>query len=239
MARFTDKTFLLVGASSGIGNAVLSTLVDEGAQVYVWGRNEPGLDSSRVVFSSVDVTEDLSSQSPQMPDRLDGVVYSPGSINLGAFRQLKPETYLSDFNLNLVGAVRVLQAVQQVLASDDGASVVFFSTVAARIGMQFHASVASVKAALHGLAISLAAEYASKGVRFNVIAPSLTDTPLASRLLGNDKKREAAAGRHPLGRVGDPGDIARAALFLLDPANSWITGQILGVDGGLSGISGL
>lgn len=239
MAQFSDRTYLLVGGSSGIGNASLSALVGAGATVHVWGRNEPQGLSGPVSFSEVDVTRDIGEQSPSIPEKLDGVLYSPGSINLGAFRQLKAQTYQDDFNLNVVGAVRVLQAVQQQLAADDGGSVVFFSTVAARIGMQFHASVASVKAALHGLAMSLAAEYASKGVRFNVVAPSLTDTPLASRLLGNEKKREASAQRHPLGRVGEPGDIARAALFLLDPENSWITGQIIGVDGGLSGISGL
>ena len=237
MGDLNGKEFLVVGASTGIGRATARRLVGAGATVHVWGRTEP--DINGVSFSSVDVTADFDPASLTIPESLDGVVYCPGNINLGAFRQLKPETYLQDFNLNVVGAVRVLKAVQNALVAGDGGSVVMFSTVAARIGMQFHASVAAAKAGLQGLAASLAAEYAAKGVRFNVVAPSLTDTPLAERLLSNDKKREASAQRHPLGRVGKPEDIASAAMFLLDPENSWITGQTIGVDGGLSAISGL
>ena len=190
------------------------------------------------IHSRIDVTRDLAEQSYELPERLDGLVYAPGTINLGAFQRLKPETYLEDYTVNVVGAVRVIAAAHDALIRQR-ASVVLFGTVAARIGMQFHASIASAKAALGGLAISLAAEYAARRVRFNVIAPSLTDTPLADRLLSNDKKRQASAERHPLGRIGTPDDIARAALFLLDGRNDWITGQVLGVDGGLGAISGL
>ncbi len=190
------------------------------------------------IHARIDVTRDLAEQSYALPERLDGLVYAPGTISLGAFQRLKPETYVEDYTVNVVGAVRVIAAAHDALIHS-GASVVLFGTVAARIGMQFHASIASAKAALGGLAISLAAEYASKRVRFNVVAPSLTDTPLAARLLSNDKKRHASAERHPLGRVGTPEDSARAAVFLLDGRNDWITGQVLGVDGGLGSISGL
>ncbi|MEX2442046.1 MAG: SDR family oxidoreductase [Alkalispirochaeta sp.] len=240
MNTFSDKSVLVVGASSGIGHAVLTALLAEGADLYAWSRTEPdGGFPPGVTYSSVDVTRDLSEQNPKFPDNLDGVVFAPGSINLGSFKQLKPQVYLDDYNLNVVGAVRVLQLVQGPLIAESGGSVVMYSTVAAGVGMQFHASVASAKAALHGLTGTLAAEFAEKNVRFNLVAPSLTDTPLAQRLLANDKKRDAAAQRHPLKRVGTPGDIARATLFFLNPENSWITGQTIGVDGGLSAISGL
>lgn len=235
-----DKSFLVVGASSGIGQAIAEDLVSDGARVISWSRHAPSAPAlSSIEHATVDVTHDLGDQDLLVPETLDGVVYAPGSINLGAFRQLKPQTYQDDFNLNVVGAVRVLKAVHEPLTAAPGASVVFFSTVAVQTGMQFHASVAAAKGALHGLARSLAAEYAPKNVRFNVVAPSLTDTPMAERLLSNEKKRDAAAARHPLGRVGAPGDIARTARFFLDPENSWVTGQIIGVDGGLSAVSGL
>lgn len=240
MNIFAEKNILVVGASSGIGNAVVAALASEGANLFAWSRSEPeeGFPAG-VTYSQVDVTKDISEQSPEFPDDLDGVVYAPGNINLGAFKQLKPQVYLDDYNLNVVGAVRVLQTVQGALVAGAGASVVMYSTVAAGVGMQFHASVASAKAGLHGLTGTLSAEFADKNVRFNVVAPSLTDTPLAKRLLSSDKKREAAAHRHPLKRVGTPNDIARATLFFLNPENSWITGQVIGVDGGLSAISGL
>ena len=230
----------MVGASSGIGAATAEALTDAGATVHLWSRNRPESEAlADAPFSAVDVTRELDDQDVHLPQELDGVVYAPGTINLGSFARLSTQVYQDDFNVNVVGAVRVLKAVQGALTAGDGGSVVFFSTVAARIGMQFHASVAASKAALHGLAMSLAAEYASKHVRFNVVAPSLTDTPLASRLLSSEKKREASAARHPLGRVGRPEDIATTALFLLNPEHSWITGQVIGVDGGLSAISGL
>jgi len=240
MTTLENQTVLVVGASSGVGYAVMEALIQEGAHVHAWSRSEPaGGYPPGVTYSAVDVTQEIPQQNPTIPDNLAGVVFAPGNITLGAFKQLKPQVYMDDYNLNVVGAVRVLQAVQSALVADGGASVVMFSTVAAGVGMQFHASVASAKAALHGLTGTLAAEFADKNVRFNLVAPSLTDTPLAGRLLSNDKKREAAAQRHPLKRVGAPGDIARATLFFLNPENSWITGQCLGVDGGLSAISGL
>ena len=238
--NLTGKNFIVVGGSSGIGATTVTSLLNAGASVTVWSRSEPAeLVSAGAEWSPVDVTSDIDSASLSIPEVLHGLVYAPGSINLGSFRQLKPETYLDDFNLNVVGAVRVLKAAMPALSAAESASVVFFGTVAAAVGMQFHASVASAKAGLIGLAKSLAAEYAAKAIRFNVVSPSLTDTPMAARLLRDDKKRAAAAERHPLQRVGNPEDIASATVFLLDPDNSWITGQVIGVDGGLSAISGL
>jgi NAD(P)-dependent dehydrogenase (short-subunit alcohol dehydrogenase family) len=135
-----------------------------------------------------------------------------------------------------MGAVRTLQQVQPLLMASEQSSVVFFSTVAVQTGMPFHASVAAAKGALEGLGRSLAAEWAPK-VRVNVIAPSITDTPLANRFLNNDAKKEKAALRHPLKRVGTTTDVAQLAAFLLSEKSSWMTGQVLGLDGGMSALN--
>lgn len=215
-------------------------LLEEGAEIWVWSRRDvPELRDRGVHLSQVDVTQELQSQGPELPQSLDGLVYAPGSIELAPFRQLKPETFQKEFDLNVVGAVRVIQHVLDALTAEGGAGVVMYSTVATSRGMTFHASIAAAKSAVEGLAISLAAELAGKKVRFNVVAPSLTDTPLAERLLNNEKRRQASADRHPLKRVGEPGDIAAATLYLLSEDAGWVTGQRIGVDGGLSMVSGL
>lgn len=231
--------YLIVGGTSGIGLQVVQDLVDAGHNVTVWARREsPDFGREGVSYSQVDVTDTLP-EGLTVPDSLDGVVYCPGSINLAAFRQLKPSVFESDLNVNVLGAVRVLHATLPALTAGDGGGVVFIATTASKIGMNFHSSVSTAKTALTGLSKSLAAEYASKNVRFNVVAPSLTDTPLAANLLNNDKKRERSAERHPLKRVGRPEDIAAAVEYFLSKDASWVTGQILAVDGGMSSVSGL
>lgn len=231
---YARKKILVVGASSGIGHAVARELLNDGAELYIWNRSDAAdLVRNGARQSLVDVTAPIDTEAVELPTELHGLVYAPGTINLAPFRQLKPESYQQDFLVNVMGAVHVLHAVHNRLLASGGASVVMFSTVAVTTGMAFHASVAAAKGAVEGLVRSLAAEYAGKQIRFNAVAPSLTDTPLAARLLGTEKKTSMAADRHPLKRIGRPEDIAAAALFLLDPANSWITGQIIGVDGGL------
>ncbi len=232
--------YLIVGGSSGIGREVARRLTARGDEVEVWARrSEPDLDGlDQVVYRQIDISEALPDNLP-VPERLDGLFYAPGTINLAPFRSLKPEQFAADFDVNVLGAVRVLQHVLPALTGGDGSSVVFVSTVAANVGMNFHTSIAAAKGAIVGLGRSLAAELASKRVRVNVVAPSLTDTPLASRLLDNEKKRERAAERHPLKRVGTVDDIAAAVCYFLGPESQWVTGQVLGVDGGMSGISGL
>ncbi|MDZ7358758.1 MAG: SDR family oxidoreductase, partial [candidate division KSB1 bacterium] len=170
------------------------------------------------------------------PELLDGVVYCPGTINLRPFRQLKEEDFLTDFKINALGAVKTIQGtLNRMKKVEQTASIVLFSTVAVQTGMSYHASIASAKGAVEGLTRSLAAELAPK-IRVNCIAPSLTDTPLAARLLGSEEKQQAAAERHPLKRFGQPEDIANLACFLLSDESSWITGQVLHVDGGMSSV---
>ena len=144
------------------------------------------------------------------------------------------EDYLNDFQQNLLGAVRLLRVCLPALKRANGASVVLYSTVATRVGMPFHASVAASKSAVEGFAKSIAAEWASSSIRVNVIAPSLTDTPLAAALLNTPEKRDAAAKRHPLQRIGSPAQIASLTQFLLSDNSNFITGQTISVDGGMS-----
>ena len=237
---FSNKRIVVVGGSSGIGREIVERLHEAGAELWVWARREMSdLEGLGIHVSAVDVTRDIGGQSPELPEEVDGLVYAPGSIELAPFRQLSPEKMAVEYDLNVIGAVRVIQYALKALTRGGGGSVVFFSTVATSQGMNFHASIAAAKSGVEGLAISLAAEFASKGVRFNVVAPSLTDTPLAERLLSNEKRRQASAERHPLKRVGSPGDIAAAATYLLSDDASWVTGQRLGVDGGLSVVSGM
>ena len=224
------KNILLIGGSHGIGKSIIETL-DSDYTIYVASRTEEDLPEN-VTHIKYDVTQDAL-DTEMLPDVLDGFVYCPGSINLKPFKMLSEETFNEDLQLNFMGLIKSLKAVEDRLKKSDQASLVFFSTVAVKMGMPFHTSVAAAKGAIEGFAKALAAEYAPQ-YRVNVIAPSLTDTPLASRLLGNEKKKEKMDERHPLKRVGTPQDIAKVAAFLLSDESSWVTGQILGIDGGMS-----
>ena len=234
MADFTNKTILVVGGTSGIGQAIVHDLLDKGGRVIMASRQEPAGDiAERVEHISLDVN-DISDQLSELPDELHGLVYTPGSINLKPFTVLKPEDFMADFQLNVLGAIQVIKTALKPLRAANGASIVLFSTVAVHVGLNYHTSVATAKGALEGFGRSLAAELAAKKVRVNLIAPSLTDTPLAENLLSTEEKQAASRQRHPLGRYGQPEDIARAAVFLLSDDSDWITGQVMHVDGGLS-----
>ena len=228
-----NKNYLVVGGSYGIGLEVVKILVGQNANVYVLARTEGDLPASNNIhFQENDV---LGEEKIVLPETLNGVVYCPGSINLKPFRSLKPDAFRSDFEINLVGAVKVLQAAQRLLHKTENSSVVLFSTVAVQQGMPYHSSVAASKGAIEGLARTLAAEWAPK-VRVNVVAPSLTDTPLAARLLSSDERRDTSAQRHPLKRIGTVSDISEVVCFLLSQKSAWMTGQVLGVDGGISSL---
>ena len=230
------KRFLVVGGTSGIGRRIVDRLSADGAEVFTVSRRAtPETNADRHL--SLDVTgDDMAALKAFLPEALDGVVYGPGSITLKSFRALKPDDLRGDYEINVLGAVKVLQTALPALKKRPGAGVVLFSTVATAAGMGFHASIAAAKAAVEGLGLSLAAEWARDGIRVNVVAPSLTATPLAEALLSTEAKQEAAAARHPLARVGTPVEIAAAACYLLADDAGWVTGQVLRVDGGLSSL---
>ena len=230
------KNIFVVGGSSGIGLEIVKRLATTGHEVYVGSRSDRNLaNMADVHHLLLDVSaEPLDLES--LPETLQGLVYCPGTITLKPFQRLTTDDFLQDFNLNLLGAVKVIQgSLKRLRKSPEGASIVLFSTVAVKIGMPFHASTASAKAAVEGFARSLAAEFAPR-IRVNVIAPSLTDTPLAENLLSSDQKRQGSIDRHPLKRIGTSQEIAQMAIHLLSDKGSWMTGQIFHVDGGMSSV---
>jgi NAD(P)-dependent dehydrogenase (short-subunit alcohol dehydrogenase family) len=225
------KTTLIIGASSGIGRALAENLINNNQAVISLSRNKPDLEN--IEHYSYDVLS--NEQLPQISQQIDGIVYCPGSINLKPFRTLKQQDFITELELNVLGAIKILQAYSSNLVQSKNASVVFFSTVAVQTGMPFHSSVAVSKGALEGLTRALAAEFAPK-IRVNCIAPSLTQTPLAGKLINTPEKLEAGANRHPLKRIGTATDIANAAEFLLSDKASWVTGQVIHIDGGMSSL---
>jgi NAD(P)-dependent dehydrogenase (short-subunit alcohol dehydrogenase family) len=225
----TQKRYLVVGVSRGIGKHIVDQLINEGHSVIGISRTAvDGLDH----HFCLDVTHDAL---PAIADSLDGFVFCPGSIVLKSIRSVSAEDIRKEMDLNIISAVRVLQHVLPNLQQSAQAAVVFFSTVAVQTGMPYHAVVAMAKGAVEGLTRSLAAELAPK-IRVNCIAPSLTDTSLAARLLDTDAKRQGAAERHPLKTVGTPQDIAAMACFLLSEKAAFMSGQIVKMDGGISSV---
>ena len=228
------KNILIVGGSSGIGFELVKLLHTD-HNIIVANRTHEGLDGLSHSYISFDVETD-EMEGSSLPETLHGLVYCPGTINLRPFKGIKPEVFSKDFSINVLGAIKTLQSVLSRLQNSEvPASVVFFSTVAVQTGMPYHTSVAAAKGAIEGLSRSLAAELAPK-VRFNVIAPSLVDTPLAEKFLNNDTKKSNAAARHPLQRVGSPEEIAQMTAFLLSDNSSWMTAQTLTIDGGIGTI---
>lgn len=223
---------LVVGGSSGIGQALVEQLKNRGHQVMASYHQHPVASSEQVTYFPLNVVDETL-PTDHLPEVLDGVVYCPGSIQLKPFGRFTEADFLHDYRLQVTGAVKVLQAVFPRLKKSTHASVVLFSTVAVQAGMPFHSLVAASKGAVEGLVRSLAAEWAPS-IRVNGIAPSLTDTPLASALLQTVEKREAAAQRHPLKKIGFADDVAGLAAYLLSPESRWMTGQILHLDGGMS-----
>ena len=225
------KNILFIGGSSGIGLETIKLLHEE-HNLIVACRTDENLSGLNITYLKFDVLND-ELDLEKIPETLDGFVYFPGSINLRPFRGLKLSTFEEDLNINFLSMVKTLQKVLNNLKKSNNSSIVLYSTVAVKVGMPFHTSVSASKGAIEGFAKSLAAELAPN-IRVNVIAPSLTDTPLAIRFLNNDLKKEKVGERHPLKRYGQARDIANSTSFLLSDKSSWVTGQILGVDGGMS-----
>ncbi len=229
------SNYLIIGASSGIGKALADNLVNEGHYVFGTFNKTTSVASHRLLdMQALDVL-DGEIELINIPEVLDGIIYCPGSINLKPFARIKPESYKEDFDLQVIGAIKVIQKYLSHLKKSENAAIVLFSTVAVQQGFNFHTQVSVSKGAIEGLVKSLSAELAPQ-VRVNGIAPSLTNTPLASKLLSTEDKIKANGDRHPLKRIGEAEDIANMAAFLLSDKASWITGQIYHVDGGMSQI---
>ncbi len=227
--------FLIIGGSSGIGEQLTLQLIEAGNKVYAsYNTKYPTSTNNNLEYFKLNVLDEDSDLS-FLPNEIHGLVYCPGSINLKPFDRIKPTDFELDYQLQVIGAIKIIQQVLPKLKISINASIVLFSTVAVRTGLPFHSQVAVSKGALEGLTKALAAEFAPK-IRVNAIAPSLTNTPLANTLINSEQKIEANAQRHPLKRIGEPKDIANMAEFLLSQKASWITGQVFHVDGGMSSI---
>lgn len=227
------KKYLIIGASSGIGKALTLELLSQGHHV-IGTYNSTAIEQTspnlEVVHFDV-MAEEMNFDF--IPSELDGLIYCPGAIKLLPFKRLKTADILSDFQLQVAGAVSVIQNCLPALKNGTDPSIVLFSTVAVQSGFNFHTQVSMSKGAIEGLTKALSAELAPT-IRVNAIAPGLTDTPLASKLLNTPEKKEANAQKHPMKRIGEPEDLANMAAFLLSEKSSWITGQIIHVDGGMS-----
>ena len=227
------KNYLIIGGSSGIGKEISELLSKENI-VFSTSRNELNESNENIRHIRYNVLED-ELNTELLPDQIDGFVYCPGTINLRPFRSLKLETFRSDLELNLIGAIKTLQVILSKLQQSSSASIIFYSTVAVKTGMPFHSSVSSSKSALEGLTRSLAAEFAPK-IRVNCIAPSIVNTPLANKFLNTEDKIEKAAARHPLNKIGTAKEIAQLTEYLLGEKSKWITGQVINIDGGISSV---
>jgi NAD(P)-dependent dehydrogenase (short-subunit alcohol dehydrogenase family) len=239
----TSQNVIVIGAYGGIGRAVCELLHAGGAKLAVVGRDETKLaeladrydalplvaDAAR--FGDVDAAFDraIAELGP-----LTGAVNCAGSLLLKPAHITTEAEFAATIAANLTSAFAVCRAAGRAMSG--GGSVVLVSTAAACTGIANHEAIAAAKGGVQGLMLSAAATYAARGLRFNCVAPGLTRTPLTAKLTANDASEKASLAMHALGRLGEPEDIARAIGWLLDPANNWVTGQVLGVDGGLANL---
>ena len=221
------KTFIVVGGSRGIG-ASLVQILSKNNKVINISRHAPEFSSDNLTHYSADILQD---DLPEI-DNCDGLVYCPGSINLKPFSRLKLDDFREDYEINVIGAVKTIQTYLPKLKSGQKPSIVLFSTVAAKLGMPYHASIAAAKAGIEGLTKSLGAELAPT-IRVNAIAPTVTDTDLASKLLRNEKMIENITERHPLKKYLNPEEVAEMAAFLLSEKAAAISGQTFEMDCGI------
>ncbi|MEY8848753.1 SDR family NAD(P)-dependent oxidoreductase [Psychroserpens sp. XS_ASV72] len=222
------KTYIIVGGSKGIGNAIVKKLLDEGHQIINISRTPPEQSHTNLEHLSCYV---LSEDLPDI-NSADGLVYCPGSINLKPIERFSLEEFREDYEINVIGAVKCIQKYLPILKKSDKPSIVLFSTVAAKLGMPFHTSIAAAKSGVEGLVKSLGAEMATT-LRINAIAPTVTNTDLASKLLRNEKMVENISQRHPMKKFLEPNDVAEMADFLLSEKAHTISGQVFEMDCGI------
>jgi len=229
-----NKNIFIVGGSNGIGLSLIKQISSKN-NIYSASRNDNNLNDYNVKYIKYDSVNDLEIDTSILPDKIDGFVYCPGSINLRPFNTLKTESFLEDYKINFLGAIKSLKMILPLMQKSDNSSIVFFSTVAVSTGMPFHSSISSSKGAIEGLTRSLAAEFAPK-IRVNSIAPSIVKTNLSEKFLNSDLKIEKANERHPLGRIGKVEEISKLTSYLLSDDSSWVTGQVINIDGGIGSI---
>ncbi len=223
------KNILIIGGSNGIGKALANMLAEDHTVIASFFKSETKHPHIHYFYHNAQESLNLDS----LPETIDGLAYCVGNISLKPFHRFTEEDYLQDYKTQVIGAVKVIQDILPRLKLSVSSSIVFFSTVAVQTGFNFHSLISASKGAIEGLTKALAAELAPK-IRVNCIAPSITQTPLANSLLNTEEKITANGQRHPLGRIGQAEDVASLAAFLLSDSSSWITGQIIHVDGGIS-----
>ena len=228
------KNYIVIGGSSGIGKEIVSLLEKENHNIIATYNTNTIENRKNVKYIKLDVTTD-SLDLDSLPEEIHGLAYCPGSINLKPFHRFKDEEFVEDFKLQVLGATNIIKGLLPKLKKSEDASILLFSTIAVQTGFSFHSQVAISKGAIEGLTRSLAAEL-SPTIRVNALAPSLTNTNLANRFLNTQTKMDLQAENNPLKKIGEAKDVAEAAVFLLTPKSSWITGQIIHIDGGVSKI---
>lgn len=221
------KNILIVGGSKGIGEQVLSEMILENHIINL-SRSLPEISNTNLTNYTVDI---LSDELPDL-EKLDSIVYCPGSINLKPITRLSLQDFRDDFEINLIGAVKTIQKYLPLLKRSNSGSIVLFSTVATKLGMPYHSTVAASKSAVDGLVKTLGAELAPK-IRVNAVAPTITKTDLASKILRNDKIIENMAERHPLKKILVPNEVAKMVKFLISDDSSSISGQTFNLDAGI------
>jgi len=246
MPQEHSQRVLVIGAAGGIGSALVRQLVASGAQVFVAGRDaarldalsaELGLPGATLDAADPDAVDALADRAAAELGGLDGLANCVGSLILKPAHLTSTADWQATLATNLSSAFGCVRAAGRLMKSQGG-SVVLVSSAAARVGLANHEAIAAAKAGIIGLTLSAAATYARQGIRFNAVAPGLVRTPLTKGLVASELAEKASIGMHPLGRLGEPKEVAGAILWLLNPAQSWITGQVLGVDGGLANVKG-
>jgi NAD(P)-dependent dehydrogenase (short-subunit alcohol dehydrogenase family) len=228
------RNYIIIGGSSGIGKEIVNLIENEDANIVATYNSNKTEDKTSVKYIKFDVRSD-ELDLDELPETIHGLAYCPGSINLKPFHRFTDDDFLDDFKFQILGITKIIKQLLPKLKKSGNASILLFSTIAVQSGFSFHSQVAITKGAIEGLTRALATEFAPN-IRVNAIAPSITDTNLAGKILNKPEKNAALAGQNPLKKIGSAKDIAEAALYLLTPKSSWVTGQIIHVDGGHSTI---